>query len=79
MAYPNLSSGGDSSSAFTVELTEKNQRMDQGSGVGFEGLDDKEAPQNGGEQRKLISSDVDISRPRLTSTLRVCYLYVCVV
>ena len=72
MAYPNLSSENDPGAAFTVELTEKNQPINRGPQVGFEGMDDKEtsAPHNG-EQRKLLTSDPDIRRPRLNTAQRV--------
>ena len=71
MAYPNLSSENDPG-AFTVELTEKNQPINQGPQVGFEGMEDKEAsvPHNG-EQRQLLTSDPDIRRPRLNTGQRV--------
>ena len=71
MAYPNLSSENDPG-AFTVELTEKNQPINQGPQVGFGGMEDKEAsvPLNG-EQRQLLTSDPDIRRPRLNTGQRV--------
>lgn len=72
MAYPNLSSENDPG-AFTVELAEKKQPINQGPQVGFEGMDDKESsvPHNN-EQRQLLSSDPDVSRrPRLNTGQRV--------
>ena len=70
MAYPNLSSENEPG-AFTVELTEKNQPINQGPQVGFEGMEDKDAPH--GEQRKLITtSDTNLTRrPRLNTAERV--------
>jgi len=69
MAYPNISTDDEANNAFTVELTEKNQPMDQGPQVGFEGLEDKDLGQ---EQRKLLTSDPDIARrPRLNTAQRV--------
>ena len=76
MAYPNLSPENDSGGAFTVELTEKNQPINQEPQVGVEaGMDDKEtsAPHNG-EQRQLLASDPDIRRPRLNTAQRVSFV-----
>ena len=71
MAYPNLSSENDPG-AFTVELTEKNQPINQGPQVGFDGMDDKDTSASHiGEQRQLLTSDPDISRPRLNTGQRV--------
>jgi len=63
MAYPNLSSDNDPGT-FTVELTEKNPQMDQSPQIGFEGTDDKDSAPTNGEQRKLLTSDTDLSQPR---------------
>jgi len=60
MAYPNLSSDNDPGT-FTVELTEKNPQMDQPPQIGF---DDKDSAPTNGEQRKLLTSDTDLSQPR---------------
>ena len=68
MAYPNLSADDETGAAFTVELTEKNPPVDQGPQVGFEGMEDK-------EQRKLLTSNPDVSRrPRLNTAERVGYI-----
>ena len=72
MAYPNLSSDNDPG-AFTVELTEKNPQMDQAPQIGFEGTDDKDSAPTNGEQRKLLTSDTDLSKHHgpLTTAERV--------
>lgn len=77
MAYPNLASDNEPGAAFTVELTEKNQPMDQGPQVGFEGLDDKDPnAQRTSEQRQLLTSDSDLARrPRLDTAQRVSCMY----
>jgi len=72
MAYPNLSSDNEPE-AFTVELLEKNPQMDQTPQIGFEGTDDKDSVPTNGEQRKLLTSDTDLSqhRGRLNTVQRV--------
>lgn len=77
MAYPNLSSDNEPGGAFTVELTEKNPPMDHGQ-IGFDGLDDKEPSSVPNEQRELLKSDTDLTRPRLNTAQRVsCILRMC--
>lgn len=76
MAYPNLPADNEPGAAFTVELTEKNQPMEQGHQVGFDGVDEKDTGAPHGEQRKLLTSDVDVShgRHRLNTEERVSFV-----